>query len=164
MKRADEIAYRDYVQARLDPLRRSAFLLCRDWDAVDDVVAVTIGKLYRHWHRAQQADNLDAYVHGILTHTWLDERRRPWRRRESPVELLPEPATHDAEPGDGQLLALLSRLPPRRRACVVLRFYCDLSVSQTADILGVSEGTVKSQTARALATLRVLATADQEQE
>ncbi|MEV0136704.1 sigma-70 family RNA polymerase sigma factor [Dactylosporangium sp. NPDC050688] len=164
MKRADENAYRDYVRARLEPLRRSAFLLCRDWDAVDDVVAVTIGKVYRHWDRAQRADNLDAYVHGILTHTWLDERRRLWRRREDPVEHLPEAATHDAEPGDGHLLALLATLPPRRRACVVLRFYCDLSVSQTADILGVSEGTVKSQTARALATLRLLATADQEQE
>ena len=66
--RRDEAAYREYVHARLEHLRRSAYLLCRDWNIVDDLVAITIGKLYRHWRRAQQAANLDAYVHGILTH------------------------------------------------------------------------------------------------
>ena len=153
MRRTDEAAYRDYVHARLERLRRSAFLLCRDWNAVDDIVAIAIGRLYRHWQRAQQAANLDAYVHGILTHVWLDERRRPWRR-EAPVESLPERGVADPEPVDGDLLELLGRLPPRQRACIVLRFYCDMSVAQTAEILGVSEGTVKSHTNRALETLR----------
>jgi len=60
------------------------------------------------------------------------------------------------------LLDLLAQLPPRRRAVVVLRFYCDLSVEQTADILGISPGTVKSQAARGLETLRLVANGDQE--
>ncbi|GGM12156.1 SigE family RNA polymerase sigma factor [Dactylosporangium sucinum] len=156
MKQDDETAYRDYVSARLDRLRRTAFLYCRDWHTADDLVGVTVGKLYQHWGRAQRADNLDAYVHGILAHAWLDERRRPWRREFAVADFPDHPApagTVDA----GDVLGLLAGLPPRRRACVVLRFYCDLSVDQTAGILGISSGTVKSQTARALETLRVLA-------
>src|SRR5262245_59794505 len=88
MRKVDEEAYREYVSMRLERLRRSAFLLCRDWDTADDLVSIAIGKLYRHWHRVQKARNVDAYVHGILTHAWLDELRRPWRR-EIPVEEFP---------------------------------------------------------------------------
>jgi RNA polymerase sigma-70 factor (sigma-E family) len=153
VKVAEEPVFRDYVSARIEQLRRTAFLYCRDWHTADDLVGTTLVKLYQYWDRAQRADNLDAYVHGILTHAWLDERRRPWRRERS-VPDLPE-LTHPGTPaGDGDLLALLADLPPRRRACVVLRFYCDLSVEQTAEILAISPGTVKSQTARAIATLR----------
>lgn len=83
MKRADESVYREYVVARIESLRRTAYLLCRDWHTADDLTSITIGKLYRHWRRAQRADNLDAYVRGILVHAWLDERRRPWRREHS---------------------------------------------------------------------------------
>jgi RNA polymerase sigma-70 factor (sigma-E family) len=157
MNRDDEAAYREYVAARLERLRRTAYLYCRDWHTADDLVGVTIGKLYDHWRRAQRADNLDAYVHGILTHAWLDERRRPWRREQAVAELPEYPAQSSAADG-GDLLKLLASLPARRRACVVLRFYCDLSVEQTATVLGISAGTVKSQTARGLETLRALAT------
>jgi RNA polymerase sigma-70 factor (sigma-E family) len=156
MKRDDEAAYREYVSVRLDRLRRTAYLYCRDWHTADDLVGVTVGKLYQHWRRAQQADNLDAYVHGILAHAWLDERRRPWRR-ENPVADFPDQPTPSHVQDGNDLLALVATLPPRRRACVVLRYYCDLSVNQTAEILGVSAGAVKSQTARALDTLRPLA-------
>ncbi|MGH3748718.1 MAG: sigma-70 family RNA polymerase sigma factor, partial [Micromonosporaceae bacterium] len=85
----------------------------------------------------------------------LDERRRPWRR-ESAVERLPEISAPQAPDiaDRTELLALLDRLPPKKRAVLVLRFYCDLSVEQTAEIVGCSEGTVKSQTARGLETLR----------
>jgi RNA polymerase sigma-70 factor (sigma-E family) len=150
---AKEAAFRDYVSARMERLRRTAFLYCRDWHTADDLVGTTLVKLYQYWHRAQRAGNLDAYVHGILAHVWLDERRRPWRR-EQPVPQLPEPAPPDTPAGDADLLALLADLPPRRRACLVLRFYCDLSVEQTAEILGISAGTVKSQTARGIQALR----------
>lgn len=158
MRAADEAAYREYVTARLDPLRRSAYLLCRSWHTADDLVSITLGKLYRHWRRAERADHLDAYVRGILVHTWLDERRRPWRR-EQPVDEVPEPyAPHGSAVADVDerlgLLDLLATLPPRRRAVVVLRFYDDVSVQQTASVLGCSTGTVKSQTSRALDQLR----------
>ncbi|HET8641541.1 MAG TPA: SigE family RNA polymerase sigma factor [Pseudonocardiaceae bacterium] len=156
MRQTDEGAYRDYVSARMERLRRTAYLYCRDWHTADDLVAVTIGKLYRHWGRARQAANLDAYVQRILLRTWLDEKRRPWRREEATGEL-PEPPASPVEPGvlgRAQLLDLLAALPPRRRAVIVLRLYCDLSVEETAEILGCTAGTVKSQTARGLETLR----------
>jgi RNA polymerase sigma-70 factor (sigma-E family) len=153
MKAEEEEAFREYVHTRMERLRRTAFLYCRDWHTADDLVGSTLTKLYQHWQRAQRASSLDAYVYGILSHTWLDERRKPWRR-EHTVEHVPERAAPDPAEGDGDLLALLANLPPRRRACLVLRFYCDLSVEQTAEILGVTPGTVKSQTARGLDALR----------
>jgi RNA polymerase sigma-70 factor (sigma-E family) len=153
-----EDGYREYVTARMEPLRRTAYLLCHDWHLADDLVAITIGKLYRHWRRAKDVTYLDAYVRRILVRTWLDEKGRPWRREE-PTDDLPETAV---AAGAGvvdraDLLDLLATLPPRRRAAVVLRFYCDLSVEDTAEILGCSTGTVKSQTARGLESLRASA-------
>jgi RNA polymerase sigma-70 factor (sigma-E family) len=159
VKAADESAFRDYVATRMERLRRTAFLYSRDWHTADDLVSTTLVKLYQHWQRAQQANSLDAYVYGILAHAWLDERRRPWRR-----ELVTaDPLERDSpDPGpvraDVDVLALLATLPRGRRACLVLRFYCDLSVDQTAEVLGISPGTVKSQTARGLEMLRDPAT------
>lgn len=155
MKRSEEAGYRDYVTARMDPLRRTAYLLCRNWHTADDLVAITLGKLYRHWHRVGDAEHLDAYVRRILVRTWLDEQGRPWRR-EHPTEELPELAAPPAQTvvDRAAVLDLLDSLPAGRRATVVLRVYCDLSVAETAEILGCSTGTVKSQTARGLETLR----------
>ncbi|MGC4788686.1 SigE family RNA polymerase sigma factor [Micromonospora sp. DT178] len=159
MKRADEDEYRQFVEARLEHLRRTAYLLCRDWHTADDLVSITLGKLYRAWPRVRAAENVDAYVRQVLTRAWLDERRRPWRRERSTDEV-PDDAVPDSEPdlADRELLLdLLGKLPERRRAVLVLRFYCDLSVEDTAQILGVTTGTVKSQAARALESLRLLA-------
>src|SRR5690606_42064240 len=74
----------------MEPLRRTAYLLCQDWHTADDLVSITIGKLYRHWRRVRRADNVEAYVRGVLTNAWLDETRRSWRR-ERPTQELPEP-------------------------------------------------------------------------
>lgn len=161
MKRSEEAAYREYVTSRMDGLRRVAYLLCREWHTADDLVSITIGKLYRHWARVGPTDGVDAYVRRILLRVWLDEKRRPWRRREEPTEHVPElesVAEYRVVDRD-QLLDLLDGLPPRRRAAVVLRLYCDLSVDETAEILGCTTGTVKSQTARGLDTLRAQAEA-----
>ncbi|MDG4803836.1 sigma factor [Micromonospora sp. WMMD980] len=104
MNQADEDEYRQFVSARLEPLRVTAFLLCRDWHTADDLVAITVGKLYRHWRRVRRVEHVDAYVRGMLTNAWLDERRRPWRRERSTDELpdhaeayLPEAALADRE-------------------------------------------------------------------
>jgi RNA polymerase sigma-70 factor (sigma-E family) len=147
VRRSDEAAYREYVTARMERLRRTAYLYCRDWHTADDLVAITIGKLYRHWARASEAANLDAYVQRILVRSWLDERRRPWRREEATAEPpeVPAPVAEPAVLGRAQLLDLLAELPPRRRAAVVLRLYCDLSVEETAEILGCTPGTVKER-------------------
>jgi RNA polymerase sigma-70 factor (sigma-E family) len=156
VKRSEETSYREYVASRMDVMRRVAYLLCRDWHTADDLVSITIGRLYRHWARVAPSAGVDAYVRQILLRVWLDEKRRPWRRREQPTEQLPELESF-AEfrvVDRDHLLDLLDGLPPRRRAAVVLRLYCDLSVEETAEILGCTEGTVKSQTARGLDTLR----------
>jgi RNA polymerase sigma-70 factor (sigma-E family) len=161
VNQADEAEYREFVVARLDQWRRMAYLLCRNWHTADDLVAITIAKLYRRWRRARAVDNVDAYVRGILTNAWLDERRRPWRREDSAAQP-PDTATaevaYDGRLADRQMLHdLLASLGRRQRAVVVLRYFCDLSVEQTAEILGISTGTVKSQAARGLETLRSLA-------
>lgn len=159
----DEDEYRQFVAARLEPLRVMAYLLCRDWHTADDLVSITIGKLYRHWRWVRAMENVDAYVRAMLANAWLDERRRPWRRERTTDELpdqapleFPDAALADRE----LLLDLLAQLPGRRRAVIVLRFYCDLSVEDTARALGISAGAVKSQAARGLASLRLLATVD----
>ena len=152
---ADEAGYREYVIHRLDGFRRTAFLLCGDWHQADDLVSIALVKLLRHWRRVSVMEQPDAYVRRVLLRTWLDERRRPWRR-EHPTEVVPDrpdPARADRE-AHTDVMALLAELPPRRRAVLVLRYFCDLSVEQTAAALGVTEGTVKSQAARALDTLR----------
>lgn len=155
MKASDEAAYREYVVARMDLLRRVAYLLCHDWHTADDLVSIALGKLYRHWRRAQEATNVDAYVRTMLLNAWLDERKRPWRRREAMTETVPELSGRLDESYAGVgLLEHLRRLPPRRRAVLVLRFYCDLSVEETAQTLKISTGTVKSQTSKGLDMLR----------
>jgi RNA polymerase sigma-70 factor (sigma-E family) len=158
VRRDQEGEYREYVVARYDGLRRTAYLLCQDWHLADDLVSITLAKLFRHWDRATSARRLDAYVNGILTHAWLDERRRPWRR-EAGMDHVPEPSAA-VDPADeavadrSELKILLDALPRRQRAVVVLRYYCDLSVTETAEILGMSDGTVKSHAARGLDVLR----------
>ncbi len=150
-----EAEFRAFVAAQGDQLRRTAYLLCRDWHAADDLVSITLTKLFRHWRRVSAADNPAAYARGVLTNAWLDERRRPWRR-EDPFDVLPDGVHVDPSGVEDRqdLLALLQCLPAGRRAVVVLRYYCDLSVEQTAELLGISTGTVKSQAAKGLTTLR----------
>jgi RNA polymerase sigma-70 factor (sigma-E family) len=158
VKRSEEDEFRAFVGVRMDRWRRAAYLLCHDWHTADDLVATAVGKLYRHWRRVSTADNPEAYAQRVLTRAWLDERRRPWRR-EHPAEVLPDAGwTPPDRSGDrDRLVHLLAELGPRQRAVVVLRFYFDRSVEETAEQLGISAGTVKSQSARALETLRALA-------
>ncbi|MFG2056525.1 SigE family RNA polymerase sigma factor [Micromonospora sp. NPDC048930] len=148
--------YREYVGARLEPLRRTAYLLCGDWHTADDLVSTALVKLLRHWRRVSAMDSPDAYVRRTLLRVWLDERRRPWRRESAWAEV-PDTAVRadtDCTAERLAILALLAELPPRRRAVLVLRYFCDLSVEETARELGCSPGTVKSQAARAIDALR----------
>ncbi|MDG6110157.1 SigE family RNA polymerase sigma factor [Dactylosporangium aurantiacum] len=151
---ATDQAYREYVAGNLDRLRKTAYLLCGDWHLADDLTSTVLVKLLRHWKRATVMEHRDAYVRRMLMSAWLDERRRPWRR-ESSTDRLPDRAVAVTD-ADQRLdvRSLLAGLPPRRRAVLVLRYFCDLSVEETAQALGCSEGTVKSQAARALESLR----------
>jgi RNA polymerase sigma-70 factor (sigma-E family) len=153
-----EREYVEYVSARLPMLHRTAFLMCGNADLADDVVQQTITALYVNWHRARRADNVDAYVHRMLVHKLVDQKRLSW----SKVRLLgwtPEPERKTASPDEelverDSLLAALAHLPRGQRTVLVLRFLCDLSLAETAAAMGCSEGNVKSQTARALTAVR----------
>ncbi|GGB72598.1 RNA polymerase subunit sigma-24 [Knoellia flava TL1] len=143
-----------YVMARRPQLYRTAVLLCGDPHRAEDVVQDALVRLYAVWPRVASIGNVDAYVRRVIVNAHLSDRRRPWRR-ESPREL---PDTAMA-PGFGfeetdAVRAAIRRLPPGQRRVVVLRHIWGLSVEQTAQELGISTGTVKSQTADALASLR----------
>ena len=158
MNQSEEDEFRAFVGARMERWRRAAYLLCHDWHTADDLVSAVVAKVYRHWGRVRTADNPDAYAQRVLTTSWLDEKRRPWRR-EQPTAVLPDAGRTppDQAADRDRLVRLLAGLSHRQRAVVVLRFYFDRSVAETAELLGISAGTVKSQSARALETLRALA-------
>jgi RNA polymerase sigma-70 factor (sigma-E family) len=157
MRDGSEEEYVDYVTARIPALRRLAYLLAGDEHRADDLVQQTITTLYVKWQRAQAADHLDAYVRTMLVRTYVDERRLAWARvrlfREAPE---PPPLIDDGIEDRQVVRAALSRVPRRQQAVLVLRFFYDLPVDEVAGMLGCSSGTVKSQTARGLATLRRL--------
>jgi len=147
--------FTDFVATRMMALRRIAYLLCQDWHRADDLVQVAITKLYVNWHRASVMDHTEAYVRTILVREYLSERRSGWARRVSLDGVLPELAASQPDRDVGlDINAALAGLPPRQRATIVLRFYCDLTVEQVAHVLGCTPGTVKSQTAKGLGALR----------
>lgn len=150
-----DAGFTEYAEARLPSLRALAAVLCDDWQRADDLVQSALTKLYVHWGRARVADHPDAYARTVLVREFASERRSAWVRRvrlsesvaDSPVAAVDQDTVLD-------LRAAVAALPARQRATLVLRFYCDLNVDQSAEILGCSPGTVKSQTAKALEAVR----------
>ncbi|CAN5676109.1 SigE family RNA polymerase sigma factor [soil metagenome] len=146
--------FEDFVTTHERSLRRTAYLLCGDWARAEDATQDGLLKLYRSWSRLDRGPALRSYAHRAVTTAVLDQGRRPWRRehlRDFPD--VPVSSDHDSD-RRLSVLAALRDLPVRRRACLVLRYFADLSVEETAEVLGVSTGTVKSTTARALDQLR----------
>ncbi|GIE78601.1 RNA polymerase sigma24 factor [Actinoplanes philippinensis] len=143
---------------RLNLLRTAALLAAGDTHLAEDLVQATLIKVYANWATFQKAGNPDAYLRKALVNALIDERRRIWRRREQPVAELPdqEAATPSGSAGGDAVRQALRELPPRMRAAVVLRYFHDLDVAETAHALGCSEGNVKSQTARGLDRLRAV--------
>src|ERR1700761_1534605 len=155
MSRPEE-EYREFVGSRAASLHRTAYLLCGDWHLASDLVQETFVLAFRHWRRVQRADNQNAYVKRIL----INEFNRHWRRYGGlPVRAdmdRPEAAVPDVSDevvNRADLLRALLTLPARQRATVVLRYLEGMSERETAAVMRCSEGTVKSQTARALNTL-----------
>ncbi|MET7426814.1 SigE family RNA polymerase sigma factor [Dactylosporangium sp. NPDC005555] len=156
----DEAGFREFVSTRLGRLSRTAYLLTGDHHKAEDLVQVTLVKVARHWRRVSQAGAPDAYVRRALYH----EHVSSWRGRrvlEMSTAAPPERATGRDESAEAVrrivLRNALARLAPGQRAVIVLRYFEDLSESDTADALGCSVGSVKSQTHHALARLRVIA-------
>jgi RNA polymerase sigma-70 factor (sigma-E family) len=150
-----DAAFTEYMSARMPALRRLARLLCQDWTTADDLLQAAMTKTYVHWSKAARADNTDAYVRAILVREFVEQRRASWTRRVSLTDRPPElPAITPDHENAIDLRTAVAALPPRQRAVLVLRYFCDLNVDQAADALGCAAGTVKSQTAKALSTLR----------
>lgn len=146
--------FMEFVRARSLALRRTAYLLCGDWAAGDDLVQESLAKVYVAWPRIAASQAVESYTRTTLLRTYLNEKRK-WRREVNYGEV-PEHPTDDQDSAlTVTLSALLRELPSKQRAVLVLRFYQDLSVPQIAEELGIPEGTVKSQLSRGLATMRI---------
>jgi RNA polymerase sigma-70 factor (sigma-E family) len=157
MRTSAEAEFKEYVAARSHALWHTAYLMCGDAHQAEDVVQTALLKLYVAWNRVQNAANRDAYIRRVLVRCVIDEKRRGWRRERSVPEVPESVAPQGSDVGERDaVLQALAQLAPRQRATLVLRFWEDLSIDQTADLLGCSAGTVRSQTARGLATLRAL--------
>ncbi|HET9842733.1 MAG TPA: SigE family RNA polymerase sigma factor [Nocardioides sp.] len=146
------------TQHRSTLLRAGTLLTAGDTGHAEDLVQATLTKLYLRWRTAREADSTLAYARTVLVTTFIDAGRRAFRRRELLVAEARPALIGPDESGQADLrlavLTALGELPPRQRAVVVLRHWFDLDVVTTANELGCSEGTVKSQTAKALAHLK----------
>jgi len=163
--RTVDAQFSEYVAARQHALLRTAYVLTGELASAEDLLQTALAKTYLSWSRIRDPRAADAYVRKIMVNEHTSWWRRAWRKQEYSTAELPDqhagPARHSQSgvPGGGveerdAMWALVQTLAPRQRAAVVLRFYEDLSEAETADVLGCSVGTVKSQTSRALATLR----------
>jgi RNA polymerase sigma-70 factor (sigma-E family) len=156
MSRAGERdeAFTSFAAAVAPRLFRSALLMCGDWHLAEDLVQTTLGKLYVAWARVERADSAIAYARGTLTKTFLSHKRVR-RNDETPTMDLGD---HLGEASDAstrmELFAALRTLEPLDRAVVVLRYWEDRSVAETARDVRLSEGAVRTRASRALARLR----------
>jgi RNA polymerase sigma-70 factor (sigma-E family) len=149
--------FSEYMVARQPGLLRTAYLLTGDRHAAEDLVQTTLAKLYLAWDRVQRRELVDAYARRILVNEHTSLWRRAWRRHETSTDRLPERPVGFADPVAARNEALwqfVLSLPRKQRAVVVLRYYEELSEVETAEVLGVTVGTVKSQASRALAAMR----------
>lgn len=154
----DEPRFREFVAARQQSLLRTAYLLTGDWGTAEDLVQTALTKTYLARHRIRDLAAIEGYVRAAMVTTSTSWWRRRWHG-ERPTEALPEPTasgpdTTAAYDDRDELWSHVRLLPPRQRAVLVLRFYEDLSEADTARMLGISVGTVKSQTARSMHSLR----------
>ncbi|PBC61213.1 RNA polymerase [Streptomyces sp. Tue6028] len=154
MTRGEEAALHAFVEGRRTALFRSAYLLCGNRDEAEDLVQTTLVKVVLGARRHGRLDNLEAYARRTLVNTFISARRRFWRREQAYGDV-PDVAELSVDSDTGLVVrAALARLAPKQRAVLVLRYWEDLSVAATAQLLGMRESTVKSHTARGLAALR----------
>ncbi len=153
---ATDAEFADWMAARQMALVRTAYLLTGSQHSAEDLVQTTLTKLYLAWDRISDHQHVDAYARRAL----VNEHRSTWRRSSRRLEVVsdsPPDTGHVPAQYDGErevVWRFVQGLPPRQRAVIVLRYYEDLSEAETADLLGISTGTVKSQASRALASLR----------
>jgi RNA polymerase sigma-70 factor (sigma-E family) len=146
-----------FVASRSPALIRSARLLTGNEASAQDLVQTALAKTWSHWSTLVRQDAPEAYVRRVMVSTYLTWNRRRWRG-EHPVEQVPDVADTRDDFAVADLRrtveAVLQTLPRRQRVVIVLRYLDDLTELATADLMGCSVGTIKSQTAKAFATLR----------
>lgn len=146
--------FRDFVAVRQRALLGTAWLLTGDWALAEDLVQTALMRAWPRWRRLAGSGAAEAYVRRVMVNAFLSGGRRRWRG-EIPTAILPERPVAEPDLDLRHLVAAaVHALPPRQRAVVVLRCFDDLTEAQTAAVLGVAVGTVKSQTAKAFAALR----------
>ncbi|MFD4536747.1 SigE family RNA polymerase sigma factor [Kitasatospora sp. NPDC058397] len=157
MKSAQEDEYLEFAAARAKALYRSAYVLAAgDTYLAEDLVQEALSRVYVHWKRVAKADNPAAYAQTVLVRTFLSLRRRR-SSGERPIGTMPDSAA--AGPDTALRLTLLDalgQLPPRDRAVLLLRYWEDRSIEETARMLKLSSSAVRSQGTRALGKLRAL--------
>ncbi|MEU8354656.1 SigE family RNA polymerase sigma factor [Nonomuraea sp. NPDC048882] len=144
-----------FVAARATSLLRVAYLACGDATEAEDLLQTALERTYRKWDRVARYDNPDAYVRRVIVNAAINRARRRAILTIIPMHSPPETAIRAGDPDLFQvLMGALRALPPRQRAVIVLRYWEDLTETQTAEVLGCSVGTVKSQASKAMAKLR----------
>lgn len=153
---ARDAEFAEYLTARRPRLLRTAYLICGDQHTAEDLVQNAMAKLYLAWDRVRDLEHRDAYVRRMVINEHTSWWRRRFRKAEVSVDLPPEQGCYDRydDGTRGRLWEFVQSLPPKQRAVVVLRYYEEYSEAETAEVLGISVGTVKSQCSRALAALR----------
>ncbi len=152
--------FSSFVAARRPALLRVARSITGDAHAAEDLVQSALVSVLPRWGGLRERRAADAYVHRAMVNQHTSWHRQPWRHRERCVDELPEPVSAEPAAHDDDLWPLVRALPAQQRAAVVLRYYEGLSVADTAQVLGCTTGTVKSNTSRGLAALRRLVDPD----
>ncbi|MEU3772090.1 SigE family RNA polymerase sigma factor [Streptomyces sp. NPDC032472] len=158
MRQGRRDGFREFAEARSGHLYRSACLLASgDTHLAEDLVQETLGRMYLLWGRICRIDNPAAYAQTVLVRAFLTHQRRR-SAGERPVGQFPDPGAAAAGPGDPALrltlLEALGRLAPKDRAVLVLRYWEDRSIEETADAMNTSSAAVRTRTSRALGRLR----------
>ena len=146
--------FAEFAGSRYGALFRYAYLLTGDRGLAEDLVQEALVKTYVGWRRLRDPGNAEAFTRRAITTTAIGWWRRKSWRAERPNGDVPDRPVDDDSTARIWLWYELQRLPPRQRAALVLRYYEDLTEVQTAEILGCSVGTVKSQVSDALKKLR----------
>ncbi|GIH67816.1 SigE family RNA polymerase sigma factor [Sphaerimonospora thailandensis] len=158
MAEARDDEFSRYVKEARPALRRAAFLLSSDWHEAEDLVQRTLMAIHRHWDNLERRDKITGYARAVMIRLISSDRRtHRWSREvlhERPPEPEPSPDPYARVVDRLLLMNALAALGPRQRTAVVLRYWEDRSVEETAGVMGSEGSTVRSQTVRALAALR----------
>jgi RNA polymerase sigma-70 factor (sigma-E family) len=170
MTGSDQVASMDegfesFAAARSGPLFRTAWLLTGDWQLAEDLVQETLARVYLSWRRVARMDNPAAYARRVLVNAHTSYRRVRRNSEQPTADLAVRGAPNGARPADDPdvrltLLDGLGRLDRTDRSVLVLRYWEDLDVNATADLLGMSAANVRTRSVRALARLRAALGAD----